>query len=89
MLIDKDCTEACTAMPRCTVCGMRKKPRGRDVGLLAANSYCWPDCSGYYEEPRAGHLWPGEWKEELAARQCAKGNHEWKDDECIHCEKER
>jgi hypothetical protein len=47
-------------MPECTVCGLRKKPYGRNAGVVAANSYCGPDCEGYRQEPLAGHFWPGE-----------------------------
>lgn len=53
-------TEACWAMPECTVCGMTKKPYGRDAGMAAANGYCGEGCEGYHQEPRAGHFWPGE-----------------------------
>jgi hypothetical protein len=54
-------TEACWAMPTCTVCGLRKKPRGRSAPLEMANSLCsGPDCPGYAQGPQAGHLWPGE-----------------------------
>lgn len=55
-----DCTEACWAMPICTVCGKRKKPHGRDAGLAAANSYCDWTCEGYDQDPKSGHYWPGE-----------------------------
>lgn len=54
------CTKECWAMPDCVVCGMRKCPAGRSVPLEASNGYCDWDCPGYREEPRAGHLWPGE-----------------------------
>mgnify|MGYP001599507367 CR=1 FL=1 len=57
-------TEACWAMPECTVCGLRKKPYGRDAGVAAANSYCGEDCPGYRQEPLAGHFWPNENKDE-------------------------
>lgn len=54
------CTKACWAMPDCTKCGKRKAPRGRSIPLPAANGYCDSSCVGYYREPKAGHLWPGE-----------------------------
>lgn len=54
------CTIECERMPTCTTCGLRKAPYGRSVALEAANGYCGHDCAGYYSEPRAGHLWPGE-----------------------------
>ena len=60
MSVGADCTEACEVMPTCTVCGMRKHPRGRDPGVHAASGYCGYDCPGYLTEPRSGHLWPGE-----------------------------
>ncbi len=44
----------------CTVCGMLKKPYGRDPGAAAASGYCGYDCDGYHLEPYAGNLWPGE-----------------------------
>lgn len=53
-------TEACWAMPECTVCGLRKKPWGRDAGLEAASSYCDSDCPGYNPGEQPGHFWPGE-----------------------------
>lgn len=56
-----DCTPACEAMPDCVVCKKRKAPRGRSVPMEAANSYCHMlDCPGYFMDPKAGHLWPGE-----------------------------
>jgi len=61
-----DCTPACEAMPTCTVCGMRKHPRGRDPGVYAASGYCGYDCPGYDLEPRSGHLWSGELARERA-----------------------
>jgi len=54
------CTEKCWAMPECTTCNKTKAPRGRSVGFAGGNSYCNSDCKGYDEEPRSGHLWPGE-----------------------------
>ena len=54
------CTPQCYAQPECTVCGKRKAPRGRSVPLEMANSLCDFDCSGYFAEPRPGHLWPEE-----------------------------
>ena len=49
----------------CAVCGLTKKPVGRDASL---GSYlCQPirgdlpgGCEGYYQEPHIGSLWPGE-----------------------------
>jgi hypothetical protein len=29
-----------------------------------ANGMCGVDCPGFFEEPRSGHLWPGELKRE-------------------------
>lgn len=55
-----DNNEAKYAMPECLVCGMRKKPYGRDAGVMAANSYCGEDCPGYRQEPFAGTCWPDE-----------------------------
>lgn len=47
--------------PICNVCGMPKPPKGRSVGIYAANSYCCShDCKGYWEEPITGDLWPRE-----------------------------
>ena len=55
-----DCTDLCYLMPTCTVCGLRKSPRGRSVAAEMANGLCGPDCPGYYQEPKSGHLWPEE-----------------------------
>jgi len=52
--------EECEAAPRCTVCKRTKAPRGRSVAAEMANGMCSWDCPGYPQEPRAGHLWPGE-----------------------------
>lgn len=64
MLIDGGCTEACEDMPECTVCKLRKRPRGRSASLEMEGSYCGWDCPGYTQEPRSGHLWPGELERE-------------------------
>jgi len=53
-------TEACWAAPVCTVCGLRKKPVGRDVSAAMANSLCDHECPGYAQGEQAGHFWPGE-----------------------------
>lgn len=55
------CQESCRAAVYCTVCGRRKKPRGRDS---MDNGLCDRECSGYGQEPLPGHLWPGEALEE-------------------------
>jgi hypothetical protein len=55
-----NCTDACYAMPECTVCHKRKKPEGRSAPLAMCASVCDQDCRGYYYAPRAGHLWPEE-----------------------------
>lgn len=62
------CTEACAAMPECSVCHMTKHPRGRDPGIYASGGYCDLDCPGNSMDPQAGHLWPSEWREELEQR---------------------
>jgi hypothetical protein len=49
----------------CTVCGLRKKPRGRSGPLVMANSLCDYECPGYDKEPFVGDLWPGESREEF------------------------
>jgi hypothetical protein len=54
------CNWRCWQIPDCARCGRRKAPRGRSVPMEAANGYCTYDCPGYDEEPRSGHLWPGE-----------------------------
>lgn len=55
-----DCTIDCERVVDCTVCKRRKPPIGRDVGIYAASSYCEHECPGHDEEPRGGHLFPGE-----------------------------
>lgn len=49
----------------CTLCHRVKKPCGRSAPMETAGSYCDSDCSGYYEEPKPGQLWPGETQEEF------------------------
>jgi hypothetical protein len=61
--IYKHCTAACEAMPTCSVCNQRKKPHGRSAPL--GSYYCDHECPGYDDEPRSGHLWPGELAREL------------------------
>lgn len=63
------CTKQCEAMPECATCGRRKSPVGRSVPMEAANGYCDWECPGYAQEPRAGHLWPGELERRMAARE--------------------
>lgn len=60
MSVTVDCTEKCEADATCTVCGRRKPPIGRDVPAEASGGYCEHECPGHNEEPRPGHLWPGE-----------------------------
>jgi len=48
----------------CRVCGLPKKPIGRDAGLMA-DSYCDDDCPGYRLAPYPSDLWPGETREEF------------------------
>ena len=64
MITDK-CTEACAVMPDCLVCGMRKPPNGRSIPTATVDSYCSYECPGRNQEPKAGHLWPAEWREYL------------------------
>lgn len=54
----KDCTEACEATQICATCGHRKAPMGRAIPLTMY--MCDRDCEGYDEDPKPGHLWPGE-----------------------------
>ena len=61
------CIPSCWDMPTCTLCGRPKKPKGRDVGVAAANGYCDPDCGCYYSKPEPGHYWPEEEPELRAA----------------------
>lgn len=61
------CTDACTAEPRCAVCGFPKQLRGRSYPL-GMGGRCSSECSGYDQKPRSGHLWPSEWREHKAAR---------------------
>jgi len=49
----------------CSICGLRKKPRGRDAPLAMANSLCDHECPGYDQPPEPGDLWPGETKEDF------------------------
>lgn len=54
------CTEQCWAMPTCEKCQMVKAPQGRSVPMESSSGYCTSECDGYFDKPRAGHLWPGE-----------------------------
>ena len=54
------CTVDCERVVYCVVCGTRKPPLGRDVGVYAASGYCPHECSGHYLDPQPGHLFPGE-----------------------------
>lgn len=54
------CTEACRTPVDCTVCGLRKQPRGRCAPMEMANGLCSWDCAGYMQDPKPPHLWPGE-----------------------------
>lgn len=49
----------------CRVCGLRKKPRGRDAPLIMASSLCDHECPGYAQPPHPGDLWPGETAEDF------------------------
>jgi len=60
MSVATDCTAACEAAPRCDVCHLTKKPRGRSAPLEMANGLCDDHCPGYRQKTLAGHLWPGE-----------------------------
>ena len=54
----KDCTIECERVVTCAVCGRTKAPEGRSAPM--GFGYCESGCDGYYQEPRAGHLWPRE-----------------------------
>ena len=43
----------------CTICGLSKKPIGRDAFL---QHLCDHECPGYRDDPCPGVLWPGEAK---------------------------
>jgi hypothetical protein len=58
MNLYKDCTTDCEKMPLCEVCHKTKKPIGRDAPV--ETYYCDEECPGYRQEPKPGHLWPGE-----------------------------
>jgi hypothetical protein len=60
MSVQPDCTVECEAAPTCAVCRRTKPPRGRSVPMEAANGMCSMECSGYWQAPKSGHLWPGE-----------------------------
>lgn len=65
MSVTIDCTPKCGEPVQCATCGRTKAPIGRSVPLAAAGGYCDDGCSGYDNEPRAGHLWPGEYEESM------------------------
>lgn len=63
-----NCTEGRPAVGRsvtCTVCHLRKQPRGRSAPAAMAGSLCDRDCPGYEQPPEPGDLWPGETREEF------------------------
>lgn len=45
---------------KCSVCGLRKKPIGRDPGSAQSNGLCDHECPGYRIEPHPDSLWPDE-----------------------------
>jgi hypothetical protein len=65
LLYGSPCTETCYAQAECNVCHLMKAPVGRSVPLEMASGRCNWECPGYNQEPRVGHLWPGEGKEEV------------------------
>ena len=50
--------DVCGVEVECVVCRRTKKPRGRSAPMQM--SMCDHECSGYYQDPQAGSLWPGE-----------------------------
>lgn len=60
MSVTADCTEDCDRIVHCAVCKRQKPPIGRSVATAASGGYCEHECPGHNEEPRGGHLWPGE-----------------------------
>jgi hypothetical protein len=58
----------------CPTCGLRKKPIGRDAAPVIANSYCGPDCPGYYKDPWPGTLWPDEIEEQSKPTERRQGD---------------
>lgn len=54
----KNCTRECERVAYCTTCGSRKAPRGRSAPMEMR--CCDFECPGYEQEPKPGHLWPGE-----------------------------
>ena len=54
------CIPECWAQPECSVCHLRKNPRGRSAPLEMANSLCDHECTGYELQPQPGHHWPNE-----------------------------
>ncbi len=59
---DLRCEECNTvgAAVTCSVCRLRKAPRGRSVPLEMCNSLCDFECPGYETDHNPGHLWPEE-----------------------------
>lgn len=47
----------------CKYCHRKKKPLGRSAPLEMAGYYCTSECPGYWSEPQASDLWPGETRE--------------------------
>lgn len=47
-------------MPYCTLCGLRKTPRGRSSAMIYMKMCSLWECPGYLEEPTPSSYWPGE-----------------------------
>lgn len=56
----------------CLKCGRDKSPHGRSVPDLRADAYCTEGggCSGYWDAPLPGCLWPRETEEEFGFNIC-------------------
>ena len=54
----------------CSVCHLRRKPRGRSEPLALCNSLCDFECEGYHIGTEVGDLWPGETRGEFGYPKC-------------------
>lgn len=78
-----DCGEDCCSHEfpgepeevHCTRCWRPKTPHGRSEAALGLN--CTDSCPGYFEEPKAGCLFPGETCEDFGYHHCHNATQEY------------
>lgn len=56
----EECNAVGPPLVTCATCGRMKQPWGRSAPIGMAAAMCNHECLGYYAEPKASSLWPGE-----------------------------